>query len=114
VTFRIVLEFETEQDADNWVAGYLDGGGEQTVGYVADLEKSVWAFHRKERPVTEYRFVLHGYRQCPKCRINEIASMHEFKLFNALPKSQKIQDPTKEYKCQNCFHECNESDVLNN
>jgi len=68
--FKVALEFETIDDAENWIAAYLDGGGEQTCGY---------------------------------CRPRQIY----------LESQYEIKDKSKTHKCQNCYHECNEEDIVN-
>lgn len=113
--FKIVLEFETQDDAENWLAGYMDSGGDQTLGYDVDLEQSEW------RDVPEYKLTMKGYRQCPDCRFGDMATVEEFndryKACLELPKKHRkqyeVKDKTKTHKCQNCYHECNEEDIVN-
>lgn len=112
MTFKIVLEFETEEDVENWLAGYLDGGGEQTLGYCADLAKS----GRQKAP--DYHLLLKGYRQCPECRFGDIGTMKEYLehyqiLMEIDPHHHAIKDKAKTHKCQNCYCECNEEDIVN-
>ena len=112
--FKVALEFETIDDAENWIAAYLDGGGEQTCGYLADLDKSTW------KAAPEYSLVLKGYRQCPDCRFNDISTVEEFNdrygpllAIKSVKKQYEIKDKSKTHKCQNCYHECNEEDIVN-
>jgi hypothetical protein len=42
--FTVELRFDSEDEADMWVAGWLDGGGEQLMGFETDYEKSVESF----------------------------------------------------------------------
>jgi len=112
--FKVALEFETIDDAENWIAAYLDGGGDQTLGYLADLDKSTW------RNAPEYSLVLKGHRQCPDCRFNEISTVEEFNdryayflTIKSMKKQYEVKDKNKTHKCQNCYHECNEEDIAN-
>ena len=66
MTFTVTLSFETKADAENWIAGYIDGGGDQTLGY--DVEES-----------KGFNLILRGYRQCPDCRFGDIGTMQEYK-----------------------------------
>lgn len=109
--FKVTLEFETKDDADNWVAGYLDGGCAQHLGYDANLDRSTW----KDAP--RYRLTLRGYRQCPGCRFSEIGTREEYeKRFApiiAIDASLAVKDRAKSHKCQNCGCECDEKDIVN-
>jgi len=62
----VTLSFETKADAENWIAGYMDGGGDQILGY--DVEES-----------KGFNLILRGYRQCPDCRFGDIGTMQEYK-----------------------------------
>jgi hypothetical protein len=110
-TFKITLEFESKKDADVWMAAYLDGGGEQVCMYSTDLSNSDW------KNKSGYNLILKGYRQCPSCRYSEISTIDQYKTrYSSIIsdfKEYKIEDSSKAYKCENCFYECEESDIVN-
>jgi len=95
MTFKVTLSFETKADAENWIAGYIDGGGDQTLGY--DVEES-----------KGFNLILRGYRQCPDCRFGDIGTMQEYK-----ERLTQASNPKKSHKCQNCNFECDEKDIIN-
>lgn len=105
MTFKVTLSFETKADAKNWIAGYIDGGGDQTLGYDA-VE------------FQDFNLILRGYRQCPDCRFGDIGTMREYKeLYRELmgldPSQYTPVNPKKSHKCQNCSFECDEKDIIN-
>ena len=111
MTFKVTLVFETKDDAENWVAGYTDGGGEQTLGYVVQDDGS-------SKTAMSINLILRGYRQCPGCRFGDIGTMQEYRerykeLMELDPSNYPVANPKKSHKCQNCGVECDEKDIIN-
>lgn len=104
-SFKIVLEFETKEDAEQWSVFYSEQG-EQDCGYFMDHKKSIWRGN-----VPEYKFILRGYDRCPECKSPNVQPLQEFLdrwgQFEAASKIKKMKSKTETHICEDCHHQCN-------
>ena len=67
-TFQVVLNFENKSEAFQWYVWYLDGGGEQSSGYMAND----W-FEAKDRFSLDLQYEPKDYNERPECSLERFS-----------------------------------------
>jgi len=100
----LTLVFESPDDVGQWIAWYLDGGGEQTANYYTNLKESHW--HKKK----DKTLVLEGDPlRCPECRSTNRLDLaddsdYNIKRIEWVCENARIKVPKKQFLCEDCGH----------
>jgi hypothetical protein len=100
----LTLIFQSPDDVEQWIAWYLDGGGEQVANYYSNLDESKW---QKKKGKT---LVLEGDNlRCPECRSTnylDLADGNEYvvKRIQSLIDMHNLKVPKKQFLCEDCHN----------
>jgi len=103
----LTLIFASEEDLEQWLAVYMDGGGSDTCNYEINIGESTYKNKTNKTAVMEV-----GGEQCPECKSCNILDQTDPQDFiqKRIEYHGKGRKLNKQYLCEDCQHNFNLED----